>query len=75
MLRLREPEYSFLKHGSDTYDRDLSKYAGQEIEFVITEFNQAAEEAESSVTADSFLWRRRLLCRRNSSRESKLARL
>ncbi len=24
---------------SDTYERDLSKYAGQEIEFVITEFN------------------------------------
>ena len=24
---------------SDTYEKDLSKYAGQEIEFVITEFN------------------------------------
>ena len=24
---------------SDTYERDLNKYAGQEIEFVITEFN------------------------------------
>ena len=24
---------------SDTYERDLSKYAGQEIEFVVTEFN------------------------------------
>ena len=24
---------------SDTYDKDLSKYAGQEIEFVVTEFN------------------------------------
>ena len=25
---------------SDTYDKDLSKYAGQEIEFVVTEFNR-----------------------------------
>ena len=25
---------------SDTYEKDLSKYEGQEIEFVITEFNQ-----------------------------------
>ena len=24
---------------SDTYEKDLSKYAGQEIEFVISEFN------------------------------------
>ncbi len=24
---------------SDTYEKDLTKYAGQEIEFVITEFN------------------------------------
>ena len=24
---------------SDVYEKDLSKYAGQEIEFVITEFN------------------------------------
>ena len=24
---------------SDTYEKDLSKYAGQEIQFVITEFN------------------------------------
>ena len=24
---------------SDTYEKDLSKYAGQEIEFVVSEFN------------------------------------
>ena len=39
---------------SDTYEKDLSKYADQEIEFVITEFNPE-EEAVSSVTANSFL--------------------
>ena len=30
---------------SDTYEKDLSKYAGQEIEFVITEFNPAKKKS------------------------------
>lgn len=37
---------------SDTYEKNLKKYDGQEIEFVITEFNLAREE--SSVTVSSF---------------------
>ena len=30
---------------SDTYDKDLSKYAGQEIEFVVTEFNPSGRRS------------------------------
>ena len=32
---------------SDTYDKDLSKYAGQEIEFVVTEFNPSGRRTVS----------------------------
>ena len=48
---------------SDTYEKDLSKYADQEIEFVITEFNQ--EDAVSSVTANSFFLLRKLRNRKS----------
>ena len=30
---------------SDTYEKDLSKYAGQEIEFVVTEFNPSGRRS------------------------------
>ena len=33
---------------SDTYEKDLSKYAGQEIEFVISEFNPREEESSAT---------------------------
>ena len=42
---------------SDTYEKDLTKYADQEIEFVISE--------DISVTENSFSQLRRLKCRKN----------
>ncbi len=57
---------------SDTYDKDLSKYAGQEIEFVLPSSIRAAEEAVSSATASRSWLRRRLRCRKNYSRRSLL---
>mgnify|MGYP002772953700 CR=1 FL=1 len=55
---------------SDTYEKDLSKYADQEIEFVITEFNPV-----SSVTANSFFLLRKQKNRKNLWKESTLAML
>ena len=43
---------------SDTYEKDLSKYADQEIEFVITEFNPRRRRIIG--TANSFLLLRKL---------------
>lgn len=38
---------------SDTYEKDLSKYADTEIEFVITEFNPRREELSVTVNSSS----------------------
>ena len=51
---------------SDTYDRDLSKYAGQEIEFVITEFNPSGRR--SRIIGD----RRQLLMEKKAAMQKEL---
>lgn len=51
---------------SDTYDRDLSKYAGQEIEFVITEFNPSGRR--SRIIGD----RRQLLLEKKAAMQKEL---
>ena len=56
---------------SDVYEKDLSKYAGQEIEFVISEYNPKRRRYIGIVSSLSLL--RSLKCRRNSLRRSKLA--
>ena len=56
---------------SDTYEKNLEKYNGQEIEFVITEFNPRREE--SSATASSSLSQEKLRCRKSCSSASQSA--
>ncbi|RHT57663.1 30S ribosomal protein S1 [Clostridium sp. AM29-11AC] len=51
---------------SDTYDKDLSKYAGQEIEFVITEFNPSGRR--SRIIGD----RRQLLMEKKAAMQKEL---
>ena len=56
---------------SDTYEKDLSKYAGQEIEFVVSEFNPRREE--SLVIESSFWLQRRRRNRKSFLQEFMLA--
>ena len=52
--------------GSDTYEKDLSKYADQEIEFVITEFNPSGRR--SRIIGD----RRQLLMEKKAAMQKEL---
>ena len=56
---------------SDTYEKDLTKYAGQEIEFVISEYNPKRRRYIGD--RKQLIVARRLSCRRNSLRRSKKA--
>lgn len=56
---------------SDTYEKDLSKFKDQEIEFVITEFDPRREE--SLVTARLYYLQRRQSFRKNCLQRSKSA--
>ena len=55
---------------SDTYERNLGKYAGQEIEFVISEFNPRRRRIIATV--NSCWLQRKQKCRKNSLQESTL---
>ena len=57
---------------SDVYEKDLSKYADQEIEFVITEFNPKRRRVIGD--RKQLIVARKLRCRRLCSSASLLAR-
>ena len=58
---------------SDTYEKDLSKYADQEIEFVITEFNPRRRRIIGD--RNSCYWQQKLNSRKLCLRRSQLAML
>ena len=54
---------------SDTYEKNLGKYAGQEIEFVISEFNPKRRRIIGD-RKQFLVAKKRQKCRKNYSRES-----